>query len=419
MIDPKVIREDLEGLKNLLRKRNMEKAVDLDELYRVDEERRAIITESDELREKRNRVSKEIGKVKGAGGDAAHLLKEMEGVSDRVRALEERSAVLDGRFREMHLSIPNILDPSVPEGRDDSANVVVRTWGEKPVFDFEPRPHYDLGVDLGILDFERGVKLAGARFYLYRGLAARLERSLINFMLNLHTEEHGYTEVFGPFIVNDESMTATGQYPKFKDEYYRVDRDGLSLIPTAEVTLTNMYRDEILRDEDLPICVTMQSSCFRREAGAAGRDTRGLVRVHQFQKVELVKFTRPEQSVEELEKLVHDAEEVLKRLNIHYRVMLLCSGDTSASSSKTYDIEVWMPGLNRYLEISSCSNFRDYQARRAMIRYRKDGEKKPLLVHTLNGSGLAAGRAMAAVIENYQQADGTFRIPDVLKPYMG
>lgn len=418
MIDPKVIREDMEGLKDLLRKRNMEKAVDLDELKKVDEERRAIIAESDELREKRNRVSKEIGKLKSTGGNADHLIKEMDGVSDRVRALEERSAVLDERFRDMHLSIPNLLDPSVPEGRDDSHNVVVRTWGEKPVFDFEPRPHFDLGVDMGILDFERGVKLAGARFYIYRGLAARLERSLINFMLDLHTVDHGYTEVFGPFIVNDESMTATGQYPKFKDEYYRCDRDGLSLIPTAEVTLTNMYRDEILEEKDLPIHVTMQSSCFRREAGAAGRDTRGLVRVHQFQKVELVKFVQPETSADELEKLVSDAEEVLQKLNLHYRVMLLCSGDTSAASSKTYDIEVWMPGLNRYLEISSCSNFRDYQARRALIRYRKEGEKRPVLVHTLNGSGLAAGRAMAAVMENYQQPDGTFRIPDVLKQYM-
>ncbi|MCL1912189.1 MAG: serine--tRNA ligase, partial [Leptospirales bacterium] len=272
-------------------------------------------------------------------------------------------------------------------------------------------------TELGILDFERGVKLAGARFYVYRGLAARLERAIINFMLDLHTKTHGYTETFGPFIVNDSSMTGTGQYPKFKDEYYRMERDGLSLIPTAEVTLTNLYRDEIIDAGELPIYLTMQSSCFRREAGAAGKDTRGLTRVHQFQKVELVKFTEPEKSAEEHEKLTADAEEVLKRLNLHYRVKLLCSGDTSASSSKTYDLEVWMPGLDRYLEISSCSNFLDYQARRAKIRYKKSGGK-PEFLHTLNGSGLAAGRTLAAIMENYQTASGGIEIPEALKPYL-
>ncbi len=417
MIDPKLIREDIEGLKKLLVKRNMTEAVDLDELSKVDEERRLLITKSDELREKRNRVSKEVGQKKSKGENADDLMNEMQGVNAEIKELSDQINSLNESFLDMHLSIPNILDESVPEGKDDSDNIEIRTWGEKPEFSFEPKPHYDIGTDSGILDFERGVKIAGARFYVYKGLAARLERAIINFMLDLHTGENGYTEVFGPFIVNDESMTATGQYPKFKDEYYRMERDGLSLIPTAEVTLTNLYRDEILEDTDLPVYVTMQSSCFRREAGAAGRDTRGLVRVHQFQKVELVKFVEPETSFDELEKLLNNAEEILKRLNLHYRVVLLSSGDTSASSAKTYDIEVWMPGLNRYLEISSCSNFLDYQARRARIRYRKEGEKKPLFLHTLNGSGLAAGRTLAAVMENYQKEDGTFDIPEALKPY--
>jgi seryl-tRNA synthetase len=345
-------------------------------------------------------------------------MKEVQAIGDEIKSLDERLTALNGRFTDMHLSVPNILDESVPEGKDDKDNVVIRQWGEKRKFDFTPRPHYEVGADLGILDFERGVKLAGARFYVYRDLAARLERSIINFMLDLHTKEHGYSETFGPFIVNDESMTGTGQYPKFRDEYYRMDRDGLSLIPTAEVTLTNLYRDEILEGEELPICLTMQSSCFRREAGAAGRDTRGLIRVHQFQKVELVKFVRPETSFDELEKLTADAEEVLKRLNLHYRVLLLCGGDVSASSAKTYDLEVWMPGLDRYVEISSCSNFLDYQARRARIRYRKEKGARPEFLHTLNGSGLAAGRTMAAIIENYQTADGNIEIPEALKPYM-
>ena len=402
----------------MLAKRRMTEVVDLDLFQKIDTERRDYITRSDELREKRNRISKEIGQRKSKGENADDLMKEVQGLSDSIRELGERVNDLNERFNDMHLSLPNILNEAVPEGTDESDNIVVREWGEKPEFTFTPKPHYELGVDSGILDFERGVKIAGARFYLYRGLAARLERGIISFMLDLHTGEHGYTEIFGPFIVNDDSMTGTGQYPKFQDEYYRIERDGLSLIPTAEVPLTNMYRDEILTADELPVYVTMQSSCFRREAGAAGRDTRGLVRVHQFQKVELVKFVEPETSSDELEKLVTDAEEVLKRLNIHYRVVLLSSGDTSASSSKTYDIEVWMPGLDRYLEISSCSNFLDYQARRAKIRYRKGKGEKPGFLHTLNGSGLAAGRTLAAVMENYQKEDGSIEIPEALKPYM-
>jgi seryl-tRNA synthetase len=418
MIDPTFIKEDIDGLKHLLEKRNMTDAVDLDRLKVIDEERRALIKKSDELREKRNRLSKEIGQIKSKGGDADQLMKQVQGFSEEIKQYSEKLSSLDETFTEMHLSIPNILHESVPAGKDENDNLVIRTWGKKPEFTFKPKPHYELGVDMGILDFERGVKIAGARFYLYRGLAARLERAIINLMLDLHTVEHGYTEMFGPFIVNDESMIGTGQFPKFRDEYYRIERDGLSLIPTAEVTLTNIYRDEILDAAALPVKVTMQSACFRREAGAAGKDTRGLVRVHQFQKVELVKFVTPETSFDELEKLTADAEDVLKRLDLHYRVVLLCSGDTSASSSKTYDIEVWMPGMERYLEISSCSNFIDYQARRAKIRFREEQGRKPEYVHTLNGSGLAAGRTLAAVMENYQTDKGDITIPDALKPYM-
>ncbi|HPJ35259.1 MAG TPA: serine--tRNA ligase [Spirochaetota bacterium] len=417
MIDPKIIRDDIESIRALLERRNMAGAVDVDELRAVDEERRTLSLKSDELREKRNTLSKTIGQLKSQKKNADDAMKEVQSISDEIKNFSDRLDELNEKFRDMHLSIPNILDESVPDGKDDTDNIVVREWGKKPDFSFTPKPHYEIGTDMGILDFERGVKLAGARFYVYRGLAASLERAIINFMLDLHTKEHGYTETFGPFIVNDESMTGTGQYPKFKDEYYRMDRDGLSLIPTAEVTLTNIYRDEILDAENLPVYLTMQSSCFRREAGAAGRDTRGLVRVHQFQKVELVKFVDPATSFDELEKLTANAEEVLKRLNLHYRVVLLCSGDTSASSTKTYDIEVWMPGLNRYMEISSCSNFLEYQARRAMIRYRKKGEK-PAYLHTLNGSGLAAGRTMAAIMENYQTEDGEIEIPEALKKYM-
>ncbi|HPR38886.1 MAG TPA: serine--tRNA ligase [Spirochaetota bacterium] len=417
MIDPKIIRDDIESIRKLLERRNMQGAVDVDQLKAVDEERRALSLKSDELREKRNTLSKSIGQLKSQGKNADDAMKEVQSISDEIKKFSDRLEELNENFKDLHLSIPNMLDASVPAGKDDKDNVVVREWGKKPEFSFTPKPHYEIGTDLGILDFERGVKLAGARFYVYRGLAASLERAIINFMLDLHTKEHGYTETFGPFIVNDESMTGTGQYPKFKDEYYRMERDGLSLIPTAEVTLTNIYRDEILDAESLPIYLTMQSSCFRREAGAAGRDTRGLVRVHQFQKVELVKFVDPETSFDELEKLTANAEEVLKRLGLHYRVVLLCSGDVSASSTKTYDLEVWMPGLNRYMEISSCSNFLDYQARRAMIRYKKKGDK-PVYLHTLNGSGLAAGRTMAAIMENYQTEDGQINIPDVLKKYM-
>lgn len=416
MIDPKFIRDDIEGIRKLLERRGMTHAVDLDRLKAMNEERRSLIKQSDEARERKNKLSKEIGQKKAKKENADDLMKESQACTDTIKQCTDGLAALDAEFTEMHLSVPNFLDASVPDGTGEQDNPVVRTWGEKPKFSFAPKPHYDLGTALDILDFERGVKLAGTRFYVYKGLAARMERSIINLMLDLHTTKHGYTEIFGPFIVNDESMIGTGQFPKFKDEYYRCERDGLSLIPTAEVPLTNLYRDEIL-EGPLPIKITMQSACFRREAGAAGRDTRGLIRVHQFQKVELVKFADPATSFDELESLTHDAEEVLQALNLHYRVVLLCSGDTSASSAKTYDIEVWMPGMDRYVEISSCSCFTDYQARRAKIRYRKEAGAKPEYCHTLNGSGLAAGRTLAAVMENYQTEKGEIMIPDALKPY--
>lgn len=417
MIDPKVLRENPDEIKRVLKIRKMESAVDMTVLSELDSKMLSLGKECDVLRESRNKLSKEVGNIKREGGDAAAVMSQVNEVNSKIEKNEAEIAALNDRYNEMILSVPNILHSSVPVGNDEKDNVIVRVHGEKPAFDFVPKAHYDLGTDLDILDFERGVKLSGARFYVYKNLAAKLERAILSFMLDLHTNKHGYTEIFAPFLVNDESMIGTGQYPKFKDEYYRMERDGLSLIPTAEVTLTNLYRDEILEGEKLPVYVTGQSSCFRREAGSAGRDTRGLIRVHQFQKVELVKFVEPETSFDELEKLVANAEEVLKQLGLHYRVMLLCSADTSASSSKTYDIEVWMPGLDRYVEISSCSNFLDYQARRAKIRYKKSGGKAQL-VHTLNGSGLAAGRTLAAVMENYQTKDGNIEIPEVLKPYM-
>ena len=418
MIDPKIVRDNIDLVKHILKIRRMEDAVDITKLEDMDATRRQIIAKIDELRTMRNTLSKEVGALKQKGQNPTDIMEKVRSIGNDIKQYEEQIVSIEETYTTMMLSIPNMLHESVPIGNDEHDNVVVRTWGQKPYFDFEPKPHYDLGTQLNILDFERGVKIAGARFYVYRGLAAQLERAIINFMLDLHTKKHGYTEVFGPFIVNDESMTGTGQYPKFMDEYYRIERDALSLIPTAEVPLTNLYRDEIIDGNNLPMYVTMQSSCFRREAGAAGKDTRGLIRVHQFQKVELVKFVEPETSFDELETLVADAEEVLQLLNLHYRVVLLCSADTSASSSKTYDIEVWMPGLGRYVEISSCSNFVDYQARRARIRYRKKEGEKPMLVHTLNGSGLAAGRTLAAIMENYQTRDGNITIPELLKPYL-
>ncbi len=418
MLDPRFVRENYDLIAKTLQIRHMEQACDIEKLKELDASRRDLDAQMNTLRSDRNSLSKEIGIKKKNGESADEPMDAVKKINEQIGLIEGKLESLHTQYQDMMLSLPNILHESVPQGKDENDNIVVREWGRKPEFDFQPKTHYDLGVEADILDFERGVKLSGARFYVYKGFAARLERALISMMLDLHTTQHGYTEVFAPFLVNDESMTGTGQYPKFQDEYYRLDRDGLSLIPTAEVTLTNLYRDEILLASTLPQCITGQSSCFRREAGSAGKDTRGLVRVHQFQKVEMVKFVEPETSFDELEKLVENAETVLQKLGLHYRVVLLCSGDTSAASSKTYDLEVWMPGLNRYLEISSCSNFLDYQARRAKIRYRQDAAGKPAYLHTLNGSGVAAGRAMAAVMENYQTADGSVALPDALREYV-
>lgn len=417
MLDINRIVQNPEELLSTLQKRGVVSSDIEAKIKNVSEKQRKLKLEAEELRAERNRVSKEIGILKSQGKDITEISNSMKGVGDRIKAIEEELSKEEESLHELNLGLPNLLDPAVPEGKSEEDNVLVRQWGEIPKRSFEAKTHFDIGEKLGIFDFERGVKLSGARFYTYRGLGAKLERALMNLMLDTHTSENGYEEMWVPVLVNDESMTATGQLPKFAEDFYRLEKDGLNLIPTAEVPLTNYYRDEIISEKDLPISVCAHTSCFRREAGSYGRDTRGLVRVHQFQKVELVKFVEPEKSGEEHEKMLKDAESILQKLKLPYRVMLLCSKDMSSASSKTYDIEVWMPGLGRFMEISSVSNFKDYQARRGKIRY-KSKEGKNLLVHTLNGSGLAIGRTLAAVIENYQKEDGTFQIPDVLQPYI-
>ncbi|MCW7474285.1 serine--tRNA ligase [Leptospira levettii] len=417
MLDINRIVQNPEELLSTLQKRGVVSTDIEAKIKSVSEKQRRLKLEVEELRAERNRVSKEIGIQKSQGKDITEISNSMKGVGDRIKAIEEELSKEEESLHELNLGLPNLLDPSVPEGKSEEDNVLVRQWGEIKKQSFEAKTHFDIGEKLGIFDFERGVKLSGARFYTYRGLGAKLERALMNLMLDTHTSENGYEEMWVPVLVNDESMTATGQLPKFAEDFYRLEKDGLNLIPTAEVPLTNYYRDEIIQEKELPISVCAHTSCFRREAGSYGRDTRGLVRVHQFQKVELVKFVEPETSVEEHEKMLKDAESILQKLNLPYRVMLLCSKDMSSASSKTFDIEVWMPGLGRFMEISSVSNFKDYQARRGKIRY-KSKEGKNLLVHTLNGSGLAIGRTLAAVIENYQLEDGTFQIPDVLKQYI-
>ncbi|TGM69226.1 serine--tRNA ligase [Leptospira levettii] len=417
MLDINRIVQNPEELLSTLQKRGVVSTDIEAKIKSVSEKQRRLKLEVEELRAERNRVSKEIGIQKSQGKDITEISNSMKGVGDRIKAIEEELSKEEESLHELNLGLPNLLDPSVPEGKSEADNVLVRQWGEIKKQSFEAKTHFDIGEKLGIFDFERGVKLSGARFYTYRGLGAKLERALMNLMLDTHTSENGYEEMWVPVLVNDESMTATGQLPKFAEDFYRLEKDGLNLIPTAEVPLTNYYRDEIIQEKELPISVCAHTSCFRREAGSYGRDTRGLVRVHQFQKVELVKFVEPEKSVEEHEKMLKDAESILQKLNLPYRVMLLCSKDMSSASSKTYDIEVWMPGLGRFMEISSVSNFKDYQARRGKIRY-KSKEGKNLLVHTLNGSGLAIGRTLAAVIENYQLEDGTFQIPDMLKQYI-
>jgi seryl-tRNA synthetase len=421
MLDLNFVRENLPLVEEKLRQRGMDSAAVLKGFREVDTQRRQAITEVETSKAQRNKASEEIAKLKKSGQDASVAMAQTKDLREKISALEKTASDLDVRLRDILTGIPNLPHASVPVGHSADDNVEVRRWGTAAQFDFTPKPHWDLGPELGILDLERAVKLTGARFAVYWDLGAKLERALANFMLDLHTREHGYTEVLPPYLVNSESMYGTGQLPKFADDLFRVphgDKD-LWLISTAEVPVTNLYRDEVLDQARLPISLTAYTPCFRSEAGSYGKDVRGIIRQHQFQKVELVKFSRPENSYEQHEKLTRDAEEVLQKLGLHYRVMALCTGDMSASSAKTYDLEVWLPGQQLYREISSCSNFEAYQARRANIRYRPEGKNKAEFVHTLNGSGLAVGRTWVAIVENYQQADGSVLIPDVLRPYIG
>lgn len=416
MLDIKRIREEREAVEKGLSGRSGSFSVDT--ALKLDDERRALLKEVESKKAERNQVSKEIPQRKKAGEDVTATIAQMRELGDEISAADEKIRAIEEKLRMELLSIPNVLHESVPFGKDDSDNVEMRKFSSPRDFDFEPKPHWDLGTDLHLLDFDRGAKLSGARFTIMTGRGARLERSIYNFMLDLHTIDQDYLEIEPPYLVNRASMTGTGQLPKFEEDMYHCNEDDLFLIPTAEVPVTNIYRDEILDEKDLPRYMTAFTPCFRREAGSAGRDTRGIIRQHQFDKVELVKFVKPEGSYDELEKLTNDAEEVLKRLEIPYRVVTLSSGDLGFSSAKTYDIEVWMPSYQRYVEISSCSNFEDYQARRANIRFR-DAQGNVRYVHTLNGSGLAVGRTWAAVVENYQNADGSITIPDALRPYFG
>ena len=417
MLDMKFVRENPELVMEAVKKRNGN--LDLTEFLELDKKRREITVQVETLKSERNTASQEIGKLKKAGQDATEQMAAVRALGDKIAEDDKELKEIEARLKEILLTIPNIPADDVPVGADDSANPVVRTWGEPGKFDFEPKAHWDIGEGLNIIDFERGVKVSGARYIFYRGLGARLERAVISFFLDLHTEKHGYTEMFPPFIVNGASMQGTGQLPKFAEDMFKLENGDMYLIPTAEVPVTNYHRDEILTAAELPIRYTAYSGCFRAEAGAAGRDTRGLIRMHQFNKVELVKFTKPEESWDELEKLTLDAEEVLQLLGLPYRVVRLCTGDLGFSSATTYDLEVWLPAANCYREISSCSNFLDFQARRANIRFRRDAKAKPEFVHTLNGSGVAVGRTVAAILENYQQADGSVIVPEVLRKYMG
>lgn len=417
MLDPKFIRENPDLVKEAMANRGED--VDIDAFLDLDEKRRNYIAEAERLKNKRNTVSQEIARLKRDKQDASKLIEEMKEVSKTIKEYDEKLQQIEEELQYILMNIPNIPHSSVPIGESDEDNVEVRRWGEPKKFDFEPKAHWDLGEALNILDFSTAAKVTGARFTFYKGLGARLERALINFMLDLHTSEHGYLEVFPPFMVHRRSMIGTGQLPKFEEDAFKVDGTEYFLIPTAEVPVTNMYREQILDGDQLPIKHVAYSACFRAEAGSAGRDTRGLIRQHQFNKVELVKFTKPEDSYEELEKLTQDAEKVLQALGLPYRVVALSTGDLGFSSAKTYDIEVWMPSYGRYLEISSCSNFEDFQARRANIRFRPAAKEKPQYVHTLNGSGIAVGRTVAAILENYQQEDGSIKIPEKLVPYMG
>lgn len=417
MLDIKLIRTNPDQARAGLAKRGVEELVD--DLLRLDQERRDRLTTVENLKNKRNVVSKEVGRLKAAKSDAKELINEMKQVNEEIKKLDREIKDVEEKINNMLLSIPNLPQEDVPVGKDEKENVEIRQWGKPREFAFEPKPHWELGEELDILDFDRGAKLSGARFTVLKGFGARLERALINFMLDLHINEHGYKEIFPPFLVNQECMVGTGQLPKFEEDMFKVNPEGYFLIPTAEVPVTNLHREEILEAKDLPIKYVAYTACFRAEAGAAGRDTRGLIRQHQFNKVELVKLTTPENSYQEHEALVRDAEEVLKRLGLPYRTVLLSSGDMGFSASKCYDLEVWLPSYGVYREISSCSNFEDFQARRANIRFRPEPDAKPDFVHTLNGSGLAIGRTVAAILENYQEEDGTVTIPEALVPYMG
>ncbi len=417
MLDIKLIRENPEKVKAAMKSRNKDMDALVDEVLAIDAERRKLTQISDSLKKEQNDASREIPKIKKEGGDCSEIFAKMAKIKEEVKANDEKIAELEAKQKQIMYEFPNVPNENVPVGKDDSENVEIRRWGEPKQFDFEAKAHWDIGEDLGILDPETAAKVTGARFHFYRDLGARLERSVINYYLNTHTA-HGYTEIMPPYLVNRASMTGTGQLPKFEEDAFKTT-DDYFLIPTAEVPVTNMHRDEILNGADLPISYCAYSACFRAEAGSAGRDTRGLIRQHQFNKVELVKFAKPENSYDELEKLTNDAERVLQGLGLPYRVVTLSTGDLGFSSAKTYDVEVWMPSYGRYVEISSCSNFEDFQARRASIRYKENSGDKAQLVHTLNGSGVAIGRTVAAILENYQNADGSVTIPEALRAFMG
>ncbi len=418
MLDIKLLRTNFEEVKVKLQNRG-EDLTDLNKFGELDKKRRELIQEGERLKQKRNEVSKQIAVLKKEKKDADDLIKEMREVGENIKEIDAELREIEEELNHLLLSIPNIPHETVPSGESEDDNVEVRKWGEFRKFDFEPKPHWEIGENLRIMDAERAAKVAGSRFVFYKGMGAKLERALINFMIDLHTEEHGYVEMLPPYLVNRTSLTGTGQLPKFEEDVFLVEKEDYFLIPTAEVPVTNYHRNEILSVKDLPLSYVAYSACFRSEAGSAGRDTRGLIRQHQFNKVELVKFVKPEDSYDELEKLTGHAEKVLQLLNLPYRVMNMCTADLGFTAAKKYDIEVWLPSYNTYREISSCSNFEDFQARRANIRFRREPKGKPEFVHTLNGSGLAIGRTVAAILENYQQKDGRVLIPEVLRPYMG
>lgn len=418
MLDVRYVRDNFEAVKAKLAKRG-EDISEFDQFETLDQKRRELIAKTEELKSERNKVSEQISTMKRNKENADDAIARMRQVGDEIKALDEELRNVEEKFTHMMMRIPNIPHDSVPVGDTEDDNVTHRTWGETPKFEYEPKAHWDIVTDLKLVDFERAAKVTGSRFAFYRGLGARLERALLNFMMDLHSEEHGYEEMIPPYMANRESLTGTGQLPKFEEDAFLIEKEDYFLIPTAEVPVTNFYRDEILDAEQLPQAFTAYSACFRSEAGSAGRDTRGLIRQHQFNKVELVRFVKPEESYEQLELLTGHAEKVLQLLGLPYRVLLMCTADLGFTAAKKYDIEVWLPSYNDYKEISSCSNFEDFQARRAGIRFRREPGAKPEYVHTLNGSGLAIGRTVAAILENYQQEDGSVVIPEVLRPYMG